>query len=145
MSRETGRGGVPPPPAVWEAAILAARLGQRASCPLKSTQAPQKPRAITVRNNHTSRNRPVFCISCLTTIFSSFSAFIFALHHYNTTLTIILFPFWFQGNVSLIRMVDYFRMKIGQTLPQQRCCNVPNRSLTPVQVLHEVFFGHGTA
>ena len=49
-----------------------------------AVKATQNPHAITVRNNHTPRNRPVFCISCLVTIFSSFSAFIFVLRQYNT-------------------------------------------------------------
>jgi len=54
-------------------------------------QATQNPRAITVRNHHAPQNRPVFCISCLVTVFSCSAAFIDSTHGFKIfTLTFTL-------------------------------------------------------
>ena len=58
--------------------------------------------------------------------------------------TIMLFPIWFQGNVSLIRMVDHFRIKIGESSSNKRCGHVLNRGFTPLEIFYKIIFGHGT-
>ena len=58
--------------------------------------------------------------------------------------TVMLFSIWFQGNVSLIRMVDYFWIKIEKSSSNKRCGHVLNRCFTPLKIFYKIIFGHGT-